>query len=235
MPSREKRGKGRKPNKTKRRPRQSLKAKESSLLILECDAIRLADQSISIAQDLHGIVRTYVPNAVTSLVQATSQHVLLSELAWYKEEHGRFTVIVVVGHSNVSGLQLTGDNFASWEAFARWLEPFQPKRIVLVACEAGRWLPSKALFEGITTLQEIYGSPVPTTVQQASVVKILVPYLLSGHRLSTEFLRLMQLGNFLFTGGVLFRQTRKDFRRAGTDEAAVWTGLEELLKVALAR
>jgi hypothetical protein len=219
---------------TKIRRRQKKKAPPSTL-ILECAADRLAAQSISIAQELDAVMRQWVPAVPTRLVRATTLGSLLSHLAQCKEERKAFGIVVVVGHSNMSGLWLTADVFVPWEAFSRWIQPFEPERMILVACEAGRWLPSKALFQGIASLKEIYGSPVAITPQQASAVKLLLPYLLMGGRLRKNFLQLAQAANFLLTGRVIFRKTRKEFQRAGIAEGMLWTGLEELMKAALRR
>ena len=43
----------------------------------------------------------------------------------------------------------------------------------------------------------------------------------------------MQAANLLLTGGILFRRTRQEFLRSGAAEAAMWTGIEELLRALL--
>jgi hypothetical protein len=73
------------------------------------------------------------------------------------------------------------------------------------------------------------------TQQQASVVKLLVPYLLMGEHLPDDILQMGQVAHFLITEGVLFRQTRKEFKKAGPVDAILWTGLEEVIGAALRR
>ncbi len=184
------------------------------------------------ARELEGITRLVLPSIQTRLVAGPSSGSLLQQLGMCKGQHGHLSHVVVVGHSNERGLQLARDLFTSWEGFAAWVEPFRPKCVILVACEAGRWLPASALFSGISTLQEIYGSPVVTTEAQAAAIKVLVPYLLSGNRLPKNILPL-QLLNFALTQGVIFRQTRKDFRRATPAEGILWNGWEMILKQTL--
>ena len=171
-----------------------------------------------------------MPDTKLSFVPTTSRQALLSALAQCKQKNGQYNVIVIVGHGSVRGLQLTHDPRVPWEEVARWINPFKPKQIVLVACEAGRWLPSKALFEGVLTLQEIYGSPVVITQQEASAIKLLVPYLLMGGYLPDDILRMAQVANFLSTDGVLFRQIREEFQQTGVVEGTIWTVLEEAMK-----
>jgi hypothetical protein len=204
-----------------------------SVLILECDPALLASQEITLARDLSEIVARIVPDVSAPLVSATSRQELLLRLGECTERHREFGLVVVVGHASQHGIHLTAEHDANWNEFASWLSPFRPKRIVLVACEAARWIPSGALFAGIPTLQEIYGSPVVTTQQQAAYVKLLVPYLLSGGRLPKDILP-MQAANFLLSRGIVFRQTRAEFRRSGIVEGVMWTGIEEAIKTLVA-
>lgn len=229
---------GRRGSPRRGRPRlagkRKARSKSPSMLIIECDLATLESQALSMARDLEGIVPLVVPSATLRFVRAASRESLLHDLGRCKVECGGFDHVAVVGHSNRNGLSLAPGLFVSWADFARWIEPFRPKCAILVACEAGGWLPSEALFSGIASLREIYGSPLITTEAQAGAVKVLVPYLLLGNRRPPEILQL-QLLNFALTRGVLFRQTRKEFQRAGPIDAAIWTGLEEILKAALRR
>ena len=68
---------------------------------------------------------------------------------------------------------------------------------------------------------------------QAAGIKLLVPYLLSGKRLTADQLRVGQMVTFLLTHGILLRRTRKDYRYAGAFEALTWTAGEEMLRAAL--
>lgn len=234
MPSQPKRFRARR-RRTKPSPSraQLSQRRKPSLLILECDPSTLAAQSSTVADDLEKIVKVLVPHAETVRVSGQSQQELLLQFARCKRERGSFDVVAVVGHSNVSGIRLASDADVSWQAFAGWLKLFSPWAVVLVACEAGRWLPAKALFDDIPTLNQLYGSPVLITDWQAAGVKILVPYLVIGRRLRIGELRVAQIVNFLITRGVLLRHTRKDFRRTGLIDGALWTGGEEILKLLL--
>lgn len=208
---------------------------QPSVLILECDPAKLAAQSLTSAQQLDRVVAAVVPSAQRYLVAATCRQALLSQLAQCKEECGKVDVVVMCGHSNEDKLCLTADWRAPWNEVAQWIAPFSPKSVVLVACQAGRWLPSKALFDGVLTLREIYGSPAALTDQQAKLVQLLVPYLLNNGRLETDVFRMLQLANFALTRGVIFRQTRKGFQQSAPAEGLIWTGIESLLQAYLHR
>lgn len=132
--------------------KRKIRSKAPSILIIECDPATLESQALSMARDLEGIVRLVVPSATLRLVPAASPELLLHDLGRCKVECGRFDHVAVVGHSNRNGLRLAPGLSVSWEKFAPWIEPFGPKCAILVACEAGRWLPSEALFSGIASL-----------------------------------------------------------------------------------
>ncbi len=157
---------------------------------------------------------------------------LLRDLADCKMRCGSFDIICVVGHSNMTGIAVTGSGAAdsmSWTKSAAFLAPLQPKRVALIACQAGAWLPSKALFDGLPTLMELYGSPLLTNEQQMTILKVLVPLLLAGVQVDPELLRVAQVANFALTRGVLFRQTRAEFRRSDASEDLARIGLDILL------
>jgi len=85
------------------------------------------------------------------------------------------------------------------------------------------------LFNGIDSLQEVYGTPVLATQAQLALLKVLVYCLLAGVKVQREPLRFAQIANFALTGGLVFRQTRADLRSHGRAEAAAWTTLEDVL------
>jgi hypothetical protein len=235
MPSRQRKAKSKKKSGSKesraaaKGARRKLTRRKPSLLILECDSEKLARQSLSIAGELHAAVRILASQVVTVLVQTTSQNDLLQKLARCKEEHGRFSLIVVIGHSNPTGIRLTSENGVSWRSFAKWTETFEPKQMVLLACKAGQMLPAGTLFEGITSLEEIYASPTYITKEQCKLVVLLILHLLSVKSQDPELLRSIQMLNFMLTLGVIFRWTRKEYRAAGFAEAVQWNLIQHLL------
>ena len=200
-----------------------------SLLILECDPEKLPAEPTSFGEDLESVVKGFVPRGRPVRILAKTQSQLLADLGRLKTEVGHFQMVAIVAHSNASGVGLTADSAVSWEVLSSWLLPFAPKVVILVACEAGRWVAARALFEGIPTLKEVYGSPVLINDLQAAAIKLLVPYLLSGKRLTIEGLRMGQFVNFLVTRGIVLGRTRQDFQEPGVLEGLAWTAGEELL------
>jgi hypothetical protein len=229
-----KQGSQRRPRRRRTVSKKRLRA-APSLLILECDPERLPAQPASFAAELESLVKAFVPCARSVRVQAKVTSQLLADLARLKSEFENFKMVIVVAHSNAAEVMLAADASTSWEGLGRWLAPFSPRIVLLVACEAGRWVASQGLFENIASLKEVYGSPVLINDLQAAGIKILVPYLLSGRRLRREHLRAGQVLNFLLTRGIVLRRTRRDFREPGVLEGLAWTAGEELLKAALRR
>jgi hypothetical protein len=207
--------------------------RKPSLLVLECDAPKLAGQGISAAKDLLALAKL-VPDCVSAHVPVSSLDGMLRDLGECKAKHGTFDIVCVVGHSSMAGIAVTGSTPGDsmlWPKFAAFLAPVQPKRIALVACQAGAWLPSKALFDGVPSLLELYGSPLLTNEQQMVLLKMLVPLLLAGVRVDPEVMRIAQIANFALTRGVLFRQTRAEFQRSDPVEDLARIGLDVLLNV----
>lgn len=67
----------------------------------------------------------------------------------------------MIGHSNERGIVLaSGRPLDNWIAFAQYLKPFAPRKLVVVACCAGSALPSRILFSELPTLRRIYSTPV---------------------------------------------------------------------------
>lgn len=175
------------------------------------------------------------PAARRDLVQVTTEQKLLVDFADRATQGNRYDVVLVVGHSSLEGLRLARDRKSRWHAVARWLKPFSPRVIVLAGCEGGRWVPSKTLFDGLNSLKEIYGTPVLSTQPQLQALELLVVFLLAGGKVSVEWLPLAQAAAFALTDGVIFRQTREEFRSSGLAEAATWTVLESVLRKLLDR
>jgi hypothetical protein len=203
--------------------------RRKGVLIVECDSAKLERQNLALGHQLHAAVKLAFPRNPVELARADTRADLLKRLGTLAETGQRYRSIVIIGHSNRNGLQLTSDMFFEWGAVARWFGPFDPHRIILIACEAGRWLPCAALFNGIPCLKEIYGSPVPTYKDQALFVLVLVLYALGAKQTDRALLQLMQAGNLLITKGLMFRNTRRDYERGGDAEGALWSAAEAFI------
>jgi hypothetical protein len=187
------------------------------------------------ARDVHSMIARLLPAVRRDLVQVTTERQLLGDFADRAARGIKYDVVLVVGHSSLEGLALARDRKPLWPAVAKWLEPFSPRVILLAGCEAGRWLPSKALFDGLHSLKEIYGTPVLSTQAQLRALELLVLFLLAGGRVSAEWLPWAQTAAFALTDGVIFRRTRAEIRSGGPSEAATWTILETALRKLLNR
>jgi len=188
------------------------------LLIQECDGATLDRQNLALGKELQNYVKLFFPQNPVTLIRSDTEAELSKAMAELFETGQSCRNIIVIGHSNRGGLKISADRFVQWEAVANWLVPFDPQRIILIACDAGRWLPCAALFEGIPTLKEIFGSPIPAHKDQKYIVLARVLHLLGAKREDVDFIRLLQLGNFLFTKGVMFRRTRSEYEQGGDEE-----------------
>lgn len=205
------------------------KPKGPSLLILECDAEKLASQSLNLGSAVYALISRWAVGLIrTEIVRSTSEQDLLEKMAQCKEKHDSFDLILVVGHSNSAGLQLTAEKFVQWSVFANWIETFKPKRLLLVACKSGGWLSAKDIFENIKKLKEIYASPGLMSRQQATTVLLLVFYFLLVKTPNLEHILIAQSINLFRSGGLLYRWTRKECKDEEMVEGMKWDLLAHL-------
>jgi hypothetical protein len=208
---------------------QNIDRRRKAVLIVECDSATLVRQNLAVGDQLHAMVKLAFPRNRVELVRTATEGELLKGLGELAGDGQRYRSIIIIGHSNRNGLRLTADSFYEWPAIGRWLGPFDPHRIILMACEAGRWLPCAALFESIPDLKEIFGSPVPAHKNQMWVVLGRVLYALGARRAEGKWIGLMQAGNFLITKGVMFRNTRQEYERGNDAEGKDWADAENFL------
>lgn len=154
-----------------------------------------------------------------TIVRATTFDDLLRQLA---ELHGQtFEVVAVVGHSNVRGLVLaTGRSVDSWDAVAQYLKPSEPRRLVLVACRAGRPLPAHILFSALPKLRRIFATPALANRAQGQVMIALLPYVLKMKIPPRNGLRTLQVA-LAVKGRQLWEWRRTDFEGDRHDPVAL--------------
>jgi hypothetical protein len=63
-----------------------------------------------------------------------------------------------------------------------WLEPLQPRRLLLAACRAGRWSAGQALFDAHAKLRRIFACPVNASKTFAAMMMFAVPYVVAERR-----------------------------------------------------
>ena len=129
------------------------------------------------------------PSKRIPFVQTASKVTLLCDLAKVFEKYGRFRSIIVLGHSNESGMVLTADSLRGWRVVGKWLCQFEPEFCFLAACEAGRSAAVRELFAPISKLRQIFASPVAVHPEQLSPLAALVFMLLIGLTLNNAMAR----------------------------------------------
>jgi hypothetical protein len=202
----EKRNRRRYPNKA----RLKRKSPASDLLILECQAKKLTGQALDFGTGIARFLKATFPKKSIVLLPTALVSELTPSLADVWNRHCRFRSILLVGHSNANGLQLTNDQFCGWDAVGRWLERFEPKSLFLAACDAGGSEAVRRLFASIPSLRDIYASPIKLYSDQTAPLATLILGAVLRRKIDNEGLRLLQAANYLITGGQLYRWRRRE-------------------------
>ena len=181
------------------------------------------------ANEIGTTLEACLPVIPHKVLLAASTDDLLHEFAACSTEHRTFKTILVIAHSNQQGLHLTGDREVTWPIFVNWIGPFAPRSLIFAACQAGRPWPVKLLFNGLPSLNEIYASPFITNREQAEIVNWLLPVVAVGKGRTNGIDQLIRAAGFIATKGVIWRWTRRDFRR-GAIEPQTWDLLLDAAK-----
>lgn len=72
------------------------------MLILECDAAKLATQSLSMADEIEAAVRLLASGAAIEVVKSGTERLLTQQFARLAQLNSKFSIIVVVGHSSTA-------------------------------------------------------------------------------------------------------------------------------------
>lgn len=173
-----------------------------SLLILHLDAPRLRRDGLHL-----GSLAAY--SAVLSAIALDSEvdvrdinecrdlDTLGSE---FKRQRKQCDVVVVVAHSNQSHIRVAHDALMTWAQFARWLAHVSPRRLLLVACQAGRWDAGNALFKANRRLRRIYACPVNATKDFGALLMCAAPYLVAERTPKAALVRYGQIAAIATTG-----------------------------------
>lgn len=206
-----------KQSRAKKRPSTVRIQNKPSLLIIECDSPKLQSQGLSCVDEIQVTSQLW---ADTVVVKGGSQSELCRDLG--NLANRRFEYILVIGHSNIKGIVLMSDRPpVLWADFSSWIVDFKPKKIVLIACDAGRYLTFAALFAQIPTLREVYGSPIRAGKNLAKAMHILLPILYNAKAEDSPGVRITQLYTWLITKEVLFRYTRQGVNDVAHDPSAL--------------
>lgn len=199
-----------------------------SLLILECDTNLLASQSLSVAKDIDRIVKLLPRRLTVEVALIKTKDDLLEAFADYTKKYRAIKLVVVIAHSDSQVISLAPGMVVGWGAFAGWLQPFRPQKLVSIACNAGQFPPTRILFDEINSLKEIYASPVKLWIRQVEAMKILIPYLLVARRLDADIITAGQIITFIRNGGIILRCRRR--QTEGNEFLQFLGGLIEFLE-----
>lgn len=183
------------------------------LLILECDADRLAREGMAMGNQINSIARVLpIKNRNLELAVINSQDDLLEAFADYAERYSSIKVIVVIGHSDAWKIRISTqrNTMLQWGVVANWFEKFKPQYLVFVACNAGQYPAKAAFFEKLKNLKAMFASPVKISRLQAEIIKILVPYLLLAKTIDPDAIKLGQWLAFLRDKTIILYCTRRD-------------------------
>jgi hypothetical protein len=208
-------------------PRRSARARRPArapLLIIECDAIKLASQGLHLGTAFTTLLDKFLGQEVV-LIRTSSEARLREELAGAVHSHGRFRSIVIVGHSNETHLALTSDQHYAWKAVGRWLEIFEPEFLFLVACKAGRSPGVREVFGTVRTLRHIYASPVTLYKTQVSPLALLILQVLFSGKINHEMSQVLRLAQYGLTGGQIFHWRRSETGPGQEFNALAWDAL----------
>jgi hypothetical protein len=180
----------------------------SHLLVLECQTEKLGQQKLDLGSRIVPVLRGLFPMKRIVFVGTSTTSELGQSLAAVWNANGRFRSILVVGHSNATGLQLTADQFFAWDAIGKWLEKFEPEFLFLAACDAGQSRAVRRLFAPIPSLREVYASPIKLYLGQTAPLVALIISVLQNRKVDDDVSHILQALNFVITRGQLYRWKR---------------------------
>ncbi len=179
------------------------------LLILELGALRAHGLSLKFG------TLTGMWSAVTGIRphidEAATAKELRSKIGARRQLARMHPDVFVVAHSSPRGVDVGAKDTIPWPEFAALLARVRPRRIVFLACDAGKTDSVKALFKGIRDLEEVVAPPVEASGLFGVHLVTMLPVLLrstfmSTHALVTAFSGAMMLVD----GGHLRYRTRDD-------------------------
>jgi hypothetical protein len=191
-----------------------------SLLILHLDADKLRRDGLHLGDvaRFSGALSTIAFGAPVVIEHTTSTSHLHETLAGFVSGKRTFDVVVVVAHSNAEGIRIANDGFVAWESFAGYLKPFKPRRLLLVACRAGRWDAGEALFTAMPRLRRIFACPVNASKDLGALMLFAVPYVVAERRPRDRHVTLTQVASIAVTGRQL-REWRRTTDKGNSDSA----------------
>jgi hypothetical protein len=216
------------------RARRQVKAPENDLLIIECDSANLMADRLNLGSAFyqllnHDIAKLFLAKKSIALLKTSTKCGLTEQFAATLKQYGRFRAILIVGHSNSEGIQVASDEWFEWRVLGNWLEPFRPEIIFLAACEAGKSMAVRDLFQPLReTLLEIYASPVKLYGSQASSFAVLIARLLWTGEIDENESITARLVSYMSTGGQIYRWSYDETGPGAEIPATSWDDLAKV-------
>lgn len=177
---------------------------------LDADKLRRDGLHLEYAANLASTLSATGFDAQVEIIDARETSDLAYRLGKLAEADRVFDVVIAIGHSNADGIVVAANMpAASWTTFASYLKPFEPRRLVLVACEAGRWPSADVLFTKLPKLRRIFASPVNTSKALATFMLAVVPYVVGVKAPRRQTITWTQTAAIAITGGQ-FREWKRD-------------------------
>jgi hypothetical protein len=179
-------------------------------LVLECDADNLALQGLGFAGEIQTVL-DLLPKSIRVLTALiNSQEDFSKVLIRCAEKYSTVQNILIVGHSNRQIMRIAPGFDMPWNVLGKWLNKLRPKKMALIACEAGQFYSTRALFDELPTCRTIYASPFKATKQQFSAIHLLLTYILLAKIYDRNHIFRAQIANFAHTGGIILECTRSN-------------------------
>ena len=137
-------------------------------------------------------------------------HATLAELVTEKRT---YDVVVAIGHSTSRGIRIAADHSVGWDVFGEYIKRLEPRRLVLIACQAGQWPSARDLFPKLKKLRRLYACPVNATKNLAQFMLTLAPVLLEVKAPRAKDVTRTQIVAVALTGGQIREWTRADMDR----------------------
>ena len=205
-----------------------------SILILHCDALLLKKQGLYLLEEtvlMHVVANMALDGEVeTETCDGIDNIGLMDRLRRLAEDGKKFDTVLVIGHSNEDELQVTGDRSATWAQFARYIVPFEPRRLVLAACKAGGFLVARDLFAGLPHLEDVFACPAIVFRDHAEQLVTVAMVNLDGH-LPKKVVTSIQVLAAATTGHALMHWSRENMDEpTGPLLSAAVVGLDPFIR-----
>jgi len=183
-----------------RAPRKPLPPQ--SVLIIHFDAAQLRAEGLHLGSVActSAVVSKFLLDSDVEQRDVSTPDELRYTMDAFQAHKRKFDLVVVIAHSNDQVIRMARDTCASWTDFANWLRPLRPRRLVLVACKAGRWPAAQTLFETNRALTRIYGCPANVTKDLGAYMVTFIPYLAANRRPKDDHVRIAQVLTMATTG-----------------------------------